>query len=231
MDKGWFMKQTWSDLLFVHWPVAVQDIQTLIPKPLQIDTFKGEAWISLVPFTMTGIHFKGVPKMPFLSSLYELNIRTYVKYKGKAGVYFFSLDANSPTGVCIARRFFHLPYLRANIHIKKQQNHTSFESIRIHKGFQQETIKMNYEPISQEYKAAEGTLSYWLTERYNLFTVYKENVFQGRLYHKQWSLKDGSCYIEEDTLTVPYNRPQNEEEMLIHYSERLDAYFYPFNKV
>src|SRR5256885_599242 len=48
------MRMQWRDLLFMHWPVPVEVIRPLIPRPdrLQIDTFDGMAWVGLVPFTM-----------------------------------------------------------------------------------------------------------------------------------------------------------------------------------
>ncbi len=46
-----------------------------------------------------------------------MNVRTYVEYKGKPGVWFLSLDATNALAVWAARRFFHLPYFRARMTI------------------------------------------------------------------------------------------------------------------
>jgi len=52
--------------------------------------------------------------LPGLSRFPELNVRTYVTFAGKPGVYFFSLDA--ATGrVWAARKFYHLPYFYATM--------------------------------------------------------------------------------------------------------------------
>ncbi|MCG3056044.1 DUF2071 domain-containing protein, partial [Escherichia coli] len=115
---------------------------------LNIDTFEGKAFISLVPFTMTGIRFKGTPSVPRISQLHELNVRTYVEYQGERGVYFFSLDATNALGVWIARRFFHLPYLHADIMVNKRGELTEFQCRRKHKGFQHKEILLTYKPIS-----------------------------------------------------------------------------------
>jgi uncharacterized protein YqjF (DUF2071 family) len=48
----WILKQVWHDLLFAHWPVAVEALRPLIPAELQIDTFGGHAWLGVVPFRM-----------------------------------------------------------------------------------------------------------------------------------------------------------------------------------
>jgi uncharacterized protein YqjF (DUF2071 family) len=47
------MHQTWGKLLFAHWPVSEAALRPLIPARLQIDTFESQAWIGVVPFTIT----------------------------------------------------------------------------------------------------------------------------------------------------------------------------------
>jgi hypothetical protein len=37
-DGPWLMTQTWLDLLFAHWAVAVDDVRSLVPQPFEIDT-------------------------------------------------------------------------------------------------------------------------------------------------------------------------------------------------
>src|SRR6266704_6531932 len=105
----WVMAQRWHDLLFAHWPVPAGELQHLIPTPLTIDTFDGQAWLAVVPFRMSGVRLRGTPAVPWLSAFPELNVRTYVKCEGRPGVWFFSLDAGNPLAVAIARAWFHLP--------------------------------------------------------------------------------------------------------------------------
>ena len=51
-----------------------------------------------------------------ISNFLELNLRTYVRDRsGNPGVWFYSLDANQSLAVAIARRFFHLPYIFAEM--------------------------------------------------------------------------------------------------------------------
>ena len=104
----WVMKQTWSSLLFAHWRVPGDYMRDLVPEQLEIDTFDGSAWIAVVPFLMTGIRFRYLPPIPPTHQTLELNVRTYVRYGGRPGVYFFSLDAERRLIVEAARRFFSL---------------------------------------------------------------------------------------------------------------------------
>ena len=107
-EKGWIISQRWSEVAFLHYEVDAQILQPHCPFPL--DTFKGKAVLSIVPFVMSRIRFPFLPQVPGLSRLLELNLRTYVIKDGRPAVYFFTLDSNHLPGVLIARWFFALPY-------------------------------------------------------------------------------------------------------------------------
>ena len=87
------MAQTWRDLLFAHWPIPVEELARVVPKKFELDLWNGLAWIGVVPFRMDRIHPRGTVPLPWLSATPEINVRTYVRFGGKRGVLFFSLDA------------------------------------------------------------------------------------------------------------------------------------------
>ena len=68
----WVMTLMWHDLLFAHWPVPAAELQHLIPTPLTIDTFNGQAWLAVVPFRMSRVRLRGTPAVPWLSAFPEL---------------------------------------------------------------------------------------------------------------------------------------------------------------
>ena len=68
---------SWRHLLFMHWPIKVASMRDLIPPDLEIDTFEGEAWLGVIPFTMTIAPRAGAFR-PFRRDFHELNVRTYV---------------------------------------------------------------------------------------------------------------------------------------------------------
>ena len=113
------MHQDWHELLFLHWEMRVEDLRPLIPEPLEIDTFDGKAWLTVTPLTITNLRPPYFPAIPYLSWLYELNVRTYVYLDGVPGVWFFSLDCNSSAAVMAARTFYHLPYYDALIDMEQ----------------------------------------------------------------------------------------------------------------
>ncbi|WP_338778383.1 DUF2071 domain-containing protein [Metabacillus sp. FJAT-52054] len=226
----WIMKQTWRNLLFVHWPVDPAWLQERLPHSLTADVFEGQAWIGLVPFEMDDIRFRGFPSIPRLSNLLELNIRTYVTCSSNPGVYFFSLDASSLIGVKVARSFFHLPYYRAKMMAEKEGKRTQFTSERLHKGAPSAKLHIEYGPASSEVIMKPSALDLWLTERYCLFTEKRGHLFRGNLDHEPWKLQLGTCIIHTDTITVPFRRDES-ESLHILYAEELKTQFFPFVKL
>jgi uncharacterized protein YqjF (DUF2071 family) len=114
------MRQRWAELLFLHWPVPPDDLRPLLPPGLTPDTFAGEAFAGLVPFTMTGVRPVWAPVVPGLSAFHEVNVRTYVhRDGGDPGVFFFSLDAANPVAVRLARWLWKLPYHFARMRLAR----------------------------------------------------------------------------------------------------------------
>ena len=76
------MHQDWGKLLFMHWRVDPELVRPLIPDALTLDTYDGSAWVAIAPFTMWDIRpFPPLlPAIPGLSSMHELNVRTYVYF-------------------------------------------------------------------------------------------------------------------------------------------------------
>src|SRR3954447_6518408 len=77
------MRQSWRELLFLHWAFDPDVIRPLIPPGLDLDVFEGQAYVGLVPFTMTGVRPVGLPPVRWLSNFHETNVRTYVHRRGR----------------------------------------------------------------------------------------------------------------------------------------------------
>src|SRR5262245_21886722 len=90
----WLIRQVWNRVLFTHWQFPPEAVRPTLPPDLQpfLDLYGGNAWVGIVGFRAKGTRVKGLPVVPGVAELTELNVRTYLRVGGKPGVYFYSLD-------------------------------------------------------------------------------------------------------------------------------------------
>jgi uncharacterized protein YqjF (DUF2071 family) len=228
MPRGpWIMRQTWHDLLFAHWAVEPTLLAALVPPRLELDLCDGRAWLGIVPFRMTNVAPRGVPALPWLSAFPELNVRTYVRIGDKPGVYFFSLDAANPIAVRVARALFRLPYHTAWMRVEQRGDTVQYVSRRRSDPATQ--LVATYEPVGPVFHPWAGSLEYFLTERYCLYTVNKRGEpFTVEIHHPPWRLQAASADISINTMAEAIRLPlaaSADVEVpapLLHFAKRQD---------
>lgn len=219
--RPWTWRQTWCELLFAHWPVPADRIRALIPPGLVVQQFDGTAWIGVVPFHMTGVMRRPLPDLPWVSAFPEINVRTYVERDGKAGVWFFSLDASNALAVWAAKRFFYLPYYRASMRVAPHGDVVEYRSIRI---AGDAAFDARYGPVGAPYAAASGTLEHWLTERYCLYAESPDRrIVRTDVHHRPWPLQRAEADISENRMLETQGLPASGGAPLLHFSRRLDV--------
>jgi hypothetical protein len=227
------MTQRWNDLLFAHWRVPAVQVAALLPAGLQVDTFQGSAWLGVVPFWMDRIKFRGLPAIPGARSFPELNLRTYVRESrtGTAGVYFFSLDAGNLLAVAAARMFYHLPYYWAEMRLEQKSEREFLYFSRRRFAKKPVIFEARYKGLGPTRRLAEsrpGSIEYFLTERYCLFSRNGAGqVVRANVHHVPWPLEDAEAEIERNDLAEAIGITLPDEAPVLHYSRRLAVYVWP----
>lgn len=221
----WMMFQSWQTLLFAHWRVDPATLRPLIPSPLELDLRDGSAWVGMTPFLLTGLRLRMMPAVPGMSEFPELNLRTYVRCAGRAGIYFFSLDAASRLAVAGARTFFRLPYRHASMNMELSSGWTRFHSQR---DGDEAAFTARYRPMGEVVLPEPGSLEAFLTERYALFTVLRNGkVLRGDIHHGPWPLQEAEGVVEGTALASAEGVPLPDDPPLLHFSERQDTLIWP----
>lgn len=221
--QPWILRMQWHDLLFMHWPIPAAAIRAYIPPALEIDTFDGSAWIGVVPFRMADVAPRFVPAVPWLSAFAELNVRTYVTIGGKPGVWFFSLDAENPIAVELARDFFHLNYYTARMQCLRRGDLVQYTSARNHRGAPPAAIAATYRPTGPVYYARPGSLDAFLTDRYCLYMANRRGrVGRGEIHHGPWPLQPAEVAIEQNTMTRQIGLALPDTTPVLHFAQRVD---------
>jgi uncharacterized protein len=220
-SSPWVMTQTWNDLLFAHWPVDAATLRGKIPKGFELDEYEGQAWLGIVPFYMTNVSPRGVPNVPWISEFAELNVRTYVRVGGDPGVYFFSLDATNAVAIGVARTMFHLPYFSAEMNVEERGGWVEYESRRSSGGPAEFVAR--YRPTGEPKAPIPGTLEYFLTERYCLFTVDRSfHACRVDIHHPPWPLQPAEAQIAVNTMADAAGMRLPAMAPLLHFSKRQD---------
>jgi uncharacterized protein YqjF (DUF2071 family) len=219
------MRHRWAHLLFLHWAVPVEELRPLVPRELDIDTFEGQAYVGLIPFTMTGVRLSGFPAVPWCSRAHEVNVRTYVHRQGDdPGVWFFSLDVNHRLAYWGARRFFHLPYQYARIQMKKTDGAASridYDSERLGPGPRPATCRLSYEVQGVPSPVAPGTLDHFLIERYILYAQKETKLYLGRVHHEPYPVQGARLLAMEESLLNAAGIDRPSTPPLVHYAEEV----------
>jgi len=225
-EGAWFMTQTWSDLLFAHWPIDAGVLRPMVPRAFELDVFEGQAWIAVVPFLMSNVAPRFVPALPGVSEFPELNIRTYVRVADKPGVFFFSLDADSALAVGGARTLFNLPYYRADMTIARSGGDVQYRTRRLSAPHPEFTA--TYRGLGDERVAAAGTLEHFLTERYCFYALnHREIPYRLEIHHLPWPLESATADITCNTMAEAAGIRLPDVAPLLHFAKRLDVIAWP----
>lgn len=205
------MRMRWRHLLFAHWPIDAEALRPLVPPLLDIDTFDGRAWVGLIPFTMTDVSPRLLPRMPLrgVTDFHECNVRTYVYPRGckddpaAHGVWFFSLDAASRIAVWGARRFFCLPYFNARMSLRREGDVMDYGVQRLTPN--SPSLHCRWRALEALPPPRRGDLAHFLTERYCLYAVKRERggslaLHRGRIAHSPWPLRQAELLSMADSL-------------------------------
>jgi uncharacterized protein len=217
----WRWRQSWLDLAFLHRRIAAEQIRPHLPGELRLQTFDGSAWIGLVPFRMAGVGPRVLGPLPLLPAFPELNLRTYVEYEGKPGVWFFSLDAASRAIVLGGRRLYGLPYFHARIRQAWSKNSMYFQSLRRCSGTR---FEARCRPDGDEFFATRGGFEHWATERYCLYSALPSGALvRIDVHHAPWPLRKAQAEVAADELLAAAGLAPLDHDWICHCSRGVDV--------
>jgi uncharacterized protein YqjF (DUF2071 family) len=226
----WMVAMDWRDALFLHWRVDAPMLRRAIPRDLELDTFDGEAWVSIVAFRITAARLRGMPPFAALPPFDEINVRTYVRDQEKGGVWFFSLDAANALAVRAGRTGLHLPYIDARIDGSWQVSRCAYRSERTRDTAPARfSAAVSFDGTARP--AASGTLEQWLAERYCFFTTGRRGrTLRGDVAHEPWPLYDATATISENELLSSAGIVALDAEPIAHASRGVSTHAWPLRR-
>lgn len=217
----WRYYQEWNDVVFLHWPVPKEKLEAHIPQELAIDTLHGQAWVSLVAFTMERIRFRFSPAFRPISRFHEVNIRTYIRYGERSGVYFLSIEAGKRLSSDIARFLSGMPYRFSSMKRTDGRFRSSNAAAN-------ESLDVSY-TIGRSLKEKDET-DLWLTERYALSQDSGKWIHHYDVHHIEWPVHQLS--LDQLELNYPkWNDLLQGSPERVHYSPGVGVCAWPKNRM
>ena len=224
--RPWRWTQRWQQVLLAHWRVPSEVLRPHLPAGVVPDTRDGTGWVSVVAFRLT-IRHRGLPAVGPCSNFLEMNLRTYVRFRGDPAVHFFSLHADSRIAVRLARWLTPLPYAVARI------AHTAGASGRydVTRPDGSPLFRAAFHPVGARAKSI-GSLDEWLIERYRAYVPDRRGrLFRMSVRHPAWQLQNVAGEITAAGLGAEWGLDLGRPPDQCHFSDRVDAAVLPFEEV
>jgi uncharacterized protein len=217
-------RQLWRDLLFVHQLVPAGLLRAALPLGLELDTYEGNAWVTLIPFAVFDSRPIGAPRALGMNFL-EVNLRTYVRGPdGERGIYFFSLEASSWLAVAGARFAYALPYFPAKIERRQETDtgriHYRSERVVAGRGAGLEATWRAEGPLAQ---VTPGSLDHFLIERYILFAARGGQLRRARVRHHPYPVQRAVIGSWRESLSARAGLPGLRTPAAVHFSPGVDV--------
>jgi uncharacterized protein YqjF (DUF2071 family) len=202
---------SWERALMIHYEVDPAALQRVVP--FELDLRDGRTFTSLVAFRLVGMRLSFGGR--FLSWLLRpiashdfLNVRTYVRHRGEAGIFFLAEWLSSRLSVVLGPPIFGLPYRAGRL----QYDHPG---ARASEGPGQRRLTgqvsdsrgngiFAYSGVldkSGEFsECAPGSLAEWLMERYTAFTDRGGRRRFFRVWHAPWLQIPARVEVHERSL-------------------------------
>lgn len=228
----WWLRNRWNNLAFVHWPYEPEVVQALLPDGLEVDTFDGMAYVSLIPFEMNQATPRFVRPLPWVSNFAETNVRTYVvDTAGNRAIWFFSLEADRLPIVAFARWLLGFPYIWSDLTVETRDGWRRYET---------RSRRWPRQPRSTTAVAVEigdridrpSDLDAFLTARWGTVARWPSGWLRrfGRLRHHPvdhpaWQLHEATIDEYHDESFVAAGLPSPSGVPIVRWVDGIDAWF------
>jgi len=216
------VRQEWRDVAFVHWPVPNNELASIVPEPLTVDTMDGVAWLTLTPFSTT-CRLVGAVPVPGPRSFPETNLRTYVKAPdGTDGLFFLSLDVTNRANAVLGR-LLRLPYRLSDMVIHRSPDDPAVLRYAGNRRRPDEsaayelTVRVAPAPVARP-----TALDTFLTGRWSAYTLVAGLLLRCDVEHEPWPLHCAQVVEVRQTLARSIVRDPA-GEVMAHYSVGVSA--------
>lgn len=213
MTAGVFLTAEWRHLAMLSWRVDPALLHPLVPRGTVLDTWRGEAFVSVVGFLFRDTRLLGVP-VPGHRTFEEVNLRFYVRRETagevRRAVAFVRELVPRRAIAAVARRVYNEPYLalRMRHRLGPVQPDTGAPSVVEYAWRQPEGwSRLAVEPAGAAAELAPGTEEAFIAEHYWGYTRQRDGgTVEYRVEHPSWRVWRAARWSLEGDLAALYGR-------------------------
>jgi uncharacterized protein YqjF (DUF2071 family) len=222
--------QQWTDVLFLHFPVAEEELRPHVPADVEVDTYHGQAWLGYVFFRLY-LRPAWLPFVPGFSSLVEMNVRTYVRRRGQSGICFLRMYADNRLAIWASRWLTPLCYEPAKMVDERLRDGARRIECRPRDG-SVGVLRAKLSVVGDARPVRDRSLAAWLLERYRLFVGQRSGgLAVAEVEHERWEAAEASVVEIEDRISAALGFAVEAEECVGHFSPGVEARFRAFGGV
>ena len=191
--RPWF-RADWRDVVFVHYAIDPAALQPHVP--YELDLFGGEAWVSLVAFTQSGMRpafggAVGAAAMKPVATHAFLNLRTYVRPEGHRAILFLAEWIPNRLAMLVGPRLYGLPFRMGRLAYGEHRRDVMAGGA---------ALRLTATAHGPEYEAARGSADEFLLERYTAYTCRDGRGRAFHIAHDPWVWRRAAVAVEDDRL-------------------------------
>jgi uncharacterized protein YqjF (DUF2071 family) len=197
----------WLEVTMLHFEVDLRRLRRTTP--LEIDCFEGRAFVTLVAFRMANLRLRRLPNLtawlfrPFTTSRF-LNLRTYVKSGGEAGIQFLAEWLSNLASVPLGPIAYGLPYRAGQLDYRHTEGRIALRAEPLFDdavtGLAKPRLEADLVPMTEPRVCPTDSLDEFLMERYTAFTVRGDRRRRFHIWHQPWPQTRCAAMRLENTL-------------------------------
>jgi len=186
-----FLQAKWENIVMANYAVPISVLQKYLPKGVEIDTYEGKAYVSLVGFMFKNTRLFKIP-IPKMGTFEEVNLRFYVYRKigneRKRGVVFINETVPYRAVAWMANKLYKEHYTAVKTKHSWDINAIT-KKIKYQWLVNNKWNSINIETQNQALEMQNNSFEAFIFEHYYGYTKVDENTTEEyKIHHPSWKI-------------------------------------------
>ncbi len=213
-----FLTARWQNLINITYPVSPNLLLPYTPRGVDLDIQNGTAFCSFVAFDFQKTRLLGIP-IPFHTQFPEINLRFYVKYRGKNAVCFVREFVPKAAVAYLAQWIYNEPYQHIRMQTQSEFIDTELH-VQHHFWVKHQAYSVAVVADKNSYRPAANTTEHYFKEHDLGFGKdHSGNTTCYTVSHPVWNV----YHIKKYDLSVDFGAVYGKQWQILNHTEPLNV--------